>query len=579
MILTFGIYARKSPDEKQKGIDPDATSIDRQVKRGIAFGESQTWRLNPDCIFTDEFITGAEFERRDGLMALLAAVKVKPLPFQILIVSEKSRLGREQLETGYVMKKLLQAGVRVFFYLSEKEAKITDPIEKMIMAAEDFASEMESDMARKRVIDTMTLRAEKGYCTGGRIFGYENVPIEVNGKRSHVEYRIEKREAAIVVRIFERAAAGAGLRRIARELNTEAIATPRRRNHKARPGWTVSGIAAVLNRRMYTGIVIYNRSRQKDDWKQECFIRRPESEWIETPAPHLRIVSDPLWRRVREHQDRRARVLNVYKLRGRRGGARDGNSKFLLVNFARCAVCGGPMAVSPAGRRGKGLFYTCGHRRRHGREVCTNAAAVPVPEVERAVLAGLLEEVITPEVLEEILDRAMKGRRPAQNHAATVARLERERRAVDKAIANLGAAIAEGGRLGGLLEELKRREARRAELIGALELAQAPAAAGPALDRRRLSVKLRRNVESWRMALGESIGKVRELLRQLLVEPLRCTPEAGARHSLEVSGHLDLLPIFRAIVGDSVAVPLIASRPGNAQLYRRRFTVIAHAAA
>jgi len=32
-------------------------------------------------------------------------------PFQILLMSEESRLGREQIETAYVIKEILDAGV------------------------------------------------------------------------------------------------------------------------------------------------------------------------------------------------------------------------------------------------------------------------------------------------------------------------------------------------------------------------------------------------------------------------------------------------------------------------------------
>ena len=41
------------------------------------------------------------------------ALKPRP-PFQVLVMSEESRLGREQLEVGYALKQIMQAGVRVF---------------------------------------------------------------------------------------------------------------------------------------------------------------------------------------------------------------------------------------------------------------------------------------------------------------------------------------------------------------------------------------------------------------------------------------------------------------------------------
>jgi len=42
---------------------------------------------------------------------------LKPRPaFQVLVMSEESRVGREAIETTYALKQLIAAGVRVWFY-------------------------------------------------------------------------------------------------------------------------------------------------------------------------------------------------------------------------------------------------------------------------------------------------------------------------------------------------------------------------------------------------------------------------------------------------------------------------------
>jgi len=48
------------------------------------------------------------------------ALKPTP-PFQVLIMSEESRLGREAIETAYALKQLMTSGVRVFFSLEDRE--------------------------------------------------------------------------------------------------------------------------------------------------------------------------------------------------------------------------------------------------------------------------------------------------------------------------------------------------------------------------------------------------------------------------------------------------------------------------
>jgi DNA invertase Pin-like site-specific DNA recombinase len=84
-------------------------------------------------VYVDDGISGAEFANRPGFLRLMAALKPRP-PFQILIMSEESRLGREAIETAYALKQLITAGVRVFFYLEDRERTLNSPIEKAMLS-------------------------------------------------------------------------------------------------------------------------------------------------------------------------------------------------------------------------------------------------------------------------------------------------------------------------------------------------------------------------------------------------------------------------------------------------------------
>ena len=72
----------------------------------------------------------------------MAALKPRP-PFQVLIMSEESRLGREAIETAYALKQLITAGVRVFFYLEDRERTLDSPTDKLLMSVTAFADELE----------------------------------------------------------------------------------------------------------------------------------------------------------------------------------------------------------------------------------------------------------------------------------------------------------------------------------------------------------------------------------------------------------------------------------------------------
>jgi DNA invertase Pin-like site-specific DNA recombinase len=248
--MTAAIYARKSTD--QSAIADEAKSVTRQIAHATAYATRKGWTVPEACIFVDDGISGAEFANRPGFVRLMAALKPRP-PFQVLIMSEESRLGREAIETAYALKQLITGGVRVFFYLEDRERTFDSPTDKLLMSVTAFADELERQKAGLRVYDAMRRKAAAGQVTGGRVFGYDNLEVlGANGERSHVERRINEAEAAVIRRMFELCAAGAGLTRITKTLNAEGVPAPR--PQLGRPhAWATSSVRAVLRRPLYKG--------------------------------------------------------------------------------------------------------------------------------------------------------------------------------------------------------------------------------------------------------------------------------------------------------------------------------------
>src|SRR4029453_700583 len=115
------------------------------------------------------------------------------VPFDVLIMSEGSRLGREQVQTGFALMQIIQAGARVFYYQEDREATLDNSTDKIMMSLKGFADDVEREQARKRTYAAMRRKAEAGHVTGGRTFGYTNVEIkDANGKRSHVVLQVNE---------------------------------------------------------------------------------------------------------------------------------------------------------------------------------------------------------------------------------------------------------------------------------------------------------------------------------------------------------------------------------------------------
>src|SRR5436190_4050013 len=183
-MMIAAIYARKST--QQSDVADEAKSVPRQVERARAYAAKKGWTVSEDCIYEDDGISGAEFSNRPGLVRLISALKPRPV-FQVLVMSEESRLGRETIETAFVLKQLVQAGVRVFFYLTDTERTLDSPMDKVMLSLAAFADELEREKARQRTYDAMQRKAREGHVTGGLVFGYDNQAVlSPTRKKSHV---------------------------------------------------------------------------------------------------------------------------------------------------------------------------------------------------------------------------------------------------------------------------------------------------------------------------------------------------------------------------------------------------------
>src|ERR671919_1381224 len=181
--MIAAIYARKSTE--QSGIGDEEKSVPRQIDHAKAYAAKRGWTVAGEHIYSDDGISGAEFVKRPGFLRLMNALKPRPA-FQVLIMSEESRLGREQIETAYALKQIMDASVRVFFYLEDRERTLDSAMDKVMLSLTNFASEMEREKARQRTYDAMVRKARALHVTGGEVFGYDNVEVPtLDGKRAH----------------------------------------------------------------------------------------------------------------------------------------------------------------------------------------------------------------------------------------------------------------------------------------------------------------------------------------------------------------------------------------------------------
>src|SRR5688572_31847466 len=110
--MIAAILVRKSNDEGD-GSNADVKSISVQREACVKFAEGRGWTVDEKYVFADDAVSGATFDR-PGLQALLTAAASKPAPFQKLVVTEQSRIGRDTVGTLVVVQRLEDAGIEIW---------------------------------------------------------------------------------------------------------------------------------------------------------------------------------------------------------------------------------------------------------------------------------------------------------------------------------------------------------------------------------------------------------------------------------------------------------------------------------
>src|SRR5262252_9368784 len=291
MKMRAAIYARKSTEQN---VSDDAKSVTRQIERARAFAAARGWTTADEHIYSDDAVSGAEWKHRPEFNRLMAALEPQP-PFDVLIVSELSRIGRDPVRAPFYIQKIEEAGVSIWGYLRDRQIGVEDEDHETETMLESLMAGRERRRALERTKDAMRRKVEHGHSAGGRVLGYVTVPDGSNFR--HV---IDPVQAEIVRHIFTLCAEGKGLKRIANALNDAGVVNPtgldRSDSLKLGRYWSATGIREVLHRELYLGKVVYGKTtwNYKGGTKIKVNVR-DTSKWTVKDRPELRIVGDDLW--------------------------------------------------------------------------------------------------------------------------------------------------------------------------------------------------------------------------------------------------------------------------------------------
>lgn len=348
-MKTAAAYIRVSTED-QVEFSPDS-----QLERIREYAKRNNYILPQEFVFIDEGISGRKAEKRPQFMRMIGLAKQQPKPFDAILLWKFSRFARNR-EDSIVYKSMLrkQCGIDVISITENiGDDKMSVLIEALIEAMDEFYSVNLSEEVKRG----MTEKARRGGVLAPPAYGY---------KAENGQYVIIPEEAEVIRTVFRRYTEGAGMLRIAKDLNALGIRTHRGGKIENRT------IEYWLNNPIYIGKIRWTPSG-----KTARNYHNPES--MVTDGHHEPIIDNETWELTQKRmKEQKEKYRPYYKPRE--------SISHWLVSLARCGVCGGPLINC------SGYFY-CNNR---NKGTCPGNGSINVKKLENIVLTQLHEIMDSP---------------------------------------------------------------------------------------------------------------------------------------------------------------------------------------
>lgn len=351
------LYGRLSQEDDREG---ESNSIANQRLILEKYAEEKGFE-NIRFLYDDGF-SGTNFKRPswNEIMALIESNQVATL-----IVKDMSRLGRDYLQTGYLLE-------HTFPNYNVRFIAVNDAVDTLY-GDNDFTpfrnlfNDFYAKDCSKKIRSVKKAQAERGERVGTRPpYGYKK---DENGPKKIVP---DKDAAEIVKYIFKLCSEGRGPSQIARQLTEEMVVNPSNYYFNqagvaltnldtTRPcRWRDNSIVNILDDETYLGHTV-SMKHTTASYKNKKQIIRSESEWLRFENTHEAIIDQEVWDIAHE--------IRQGKKRSRKN--MDEPNRYAGLIF--CAGCGKPLILHRAHTMDASKNnFACSTYTQFGKEECTN---------------------------------------------------------------------------------------------------------------------------------------------------------------------------------------------------------------
>ncbi len=537
-MIRVAIYARYSTDKQS-----DA-SISDQCRNCERYVQREGWTIVKR--YSDEGISGA-VTARPGYQQMLRDADSKV--FDVLLFDDLSRLSRDDVEMKMVIKRFGFRGLRVIGVSDGYDS--AQKGHKVHAGMRGLMNEIYIDDVREKTHRGLTGKAMNGFSCGGICYGYKSVAIEDPSKKDEfgrpliiaAKREINEEQAVWVRKIFEWFADGYSARWISAELNRLKIPS-------AMGGTWCSnafhGVQAkrtgMFNNEIYIGKIIWNKRQfiKDPDTGKRRAIMRPESDWVITDAPELRIIPQEIWDKVKgrqweQHKNYKAKVEIDNNPNSRWAPP----YKYLFSGMLKCSDCGHSYVKTGSSDR-----YGCSGHVNRGDAVCRNNITVSRPLLETRLLDAINECLSGEDLIEYFIQEASQILNAEKGGLAPGLELSKNQlKAVDTKIDNIMNAIKAGIFTPTIREELEKAEAERNMLRTEIEVCgRQMQNIGIILPSAR--DKFKEMLQDLQSALIHEIPKSRTIIQKIIGKTITLKPTEDRKLVAELSANiLDMLGI------------------------------------
>lgn len=286
------LYERLSRDDELQG---ESNSILNQKKYLEDYARKSGF--NNIQHFTDDGYSGTNFNR-PGFQSMIAEIEAGHIA--TVIVKDMSRFGRNYLEVGFYTEiQFPSKGVR--FIAINNNVDSANPTDNDFTPFLNIMNEWYAKDTSNKIRAVFKSRMQDGKrCSGSIPYGYKRIP----GDKQTLY--VDEEAAAVVRKIFEMAANGSSMAKIAQTLSDEKILIPSayEEQHGSKAAqchsyhdpyrWNTTTITYILDRQEYLGHTVLRKSIRENFKLKKRRAATPEEQIIFRDT-HEAIIDQETW--------------------------------------------------------------------------------------------------------------------------------------------------------------------------------------------------------------------------------------------------------------------------------------------